>query len=47
MHRMKAIWAYMIERWPESAKWYKRIIKTKNWQDFLALTSELLLLEPN
>ena len=47
MHRMKAIWAYMIGGFPDSAKWHKRIIKARSWDDFLALTREILTQYPD
>lgn len=46
MHRMKALWVYIVERYPDSVTWKKRIIKTKRWLDFLALTRDILRLDP-
>ena len=42
LHRMKAIWAYQITGFRDSAKWKKRIIKTKRWDEFLLLADEIL-----
>ena len=42
LHRMKAIWFYMVEQWPEPARLRKQIIKTKRWDEFLALSRQIL-----
>ncbi len=46
LHRMKAIWDYGIGRWPDGARWKKRLIKTKRWDDYLTLAHELLQIAP-
>ena len=44
LHRMKAIWAFRLAEMPDGAKWHKRLIKTKRWDDYLSLSAELLTL---
>ena len=46
LHRMKAIWAFMIKRFPDGEKWNKQLIKTKRWLDYLALAHRILLSGP-
>ena len=42
LHRMKAIWSYIILRYEDAARWKKRLIKTKRWDEFLVITDEIL-----
>ena len=42
MHRMKAIWAFLLPRMENGRVYEKRLVKTKCWEDFCALTSEIL-----
>ena len=42
MHRMKAIWAYMLPRLPQGDAHRKRLVKTRRWEDFLLVTEDIL-----
>lgn len=46
MHRMKAIWFYMLQSFEGGETFRKRLIKTRRWPDFLAVTEEILSLPP-
>lgn len=41
MHRMKAIWAYMLDAFAAGEAYRKKLIKAKNWPDFLSVTDEI------
>ena len=40
MHRMKAIWSYMLPRLPGGEALRKPLEKTRRWEDFLSLTRQ-------
>lgn len=42
MHRMKAVWAFMLGSFQGGDAFRKRIIKAKRWEDFLAVTDDIL-----
>ena len=42
MHRMKAIWAFMLPRFPNGEAYRKRLVKTKKWEDFLLIAHEII-----
>ena len=42
IHRMKAIWALMLEDLAGGEAYGKRLAKTRKWPEFLALTGEIL-----
>ena len=41
LHRMKAIWSYMLSGFRDGRDYERRLIKAKKWPDFLALTEEI------
>lgn len=41
MHRMKAVWAHMLPRFPNGESYRKRLVKTRKWEDFRLVTDEL------
>lgn len=41
MHRMKAIWQFMLCSFEGGEAYRKRLIKAKLWEDFLAVTDEI------
>lgn len=41
MHRMKAIWHYMLPRFAEGERFRKRLIKTRRWEDYLIVIEEI------
>ena len=41
MHRMKAIWFYMLRGFTGAEGYRKRLVKTKKWPDFLAVADEI------
>ena len=41
MHRMKAIWTYMLSSLPQGGAFRKRLIKARRWEDFLLVTEEI------
>lgn len=41
MHRMKAIWAFLLPRFDGAESYRKRMIKTRRWEDFLLVTDEI------
>lgn len=41
LHRMKAIWSYMLDSFQNGDRYKKRLIKTKRWNDYLELTDEI------
>ncbi len=43
---MKAIWSYMLEGLSGGGAYAKRLGKCRRWEDFLALTDEILALCP-
>lgn len=42
IHRMKAIWSYLLQGLAGGAAWEKRLGRTRRWPEFLALTDEIL-----
>ncbi len=42
MHRMKAIWSYLLRGFAGGEAWEKRLGRTRRWPEFLALTDEIL-----
>lgn len=41
MHRMKAIWFYMLELFQGGEGYRKKIIKARHWEDYLAVIDEI------
>ena len=41
MHRMKAIWSYMLTGFQGGAAYEKQLVKVRRWPDFLTLTGEI------
>ena len=41
LHRMKAIWSYMLDSFQDGRSYERRLIKTKTWPDFISLTTEI------
>ena len=41
MHRMKAIWAHLLPRFPNGDSYRRRLIKTRRWEEFLAIAEEI------
>ena len=47
IHRMKAIWAYMLRSFREGERYARRLAKTRRWEEFRAVTDEVFdRLEP-
>lgn len=46
MHRMKAIWSYMLVSFQGGERYAKRLGKTRRWEEFLALTGEMFSVCP-
>ncbi len=42
IHRMKAIWSFMLQSFEGGAAYEKRLGKAKRWPEFLSLTEEVL-----
>ena len=42
IHRMKAIWSYMLEGFRGGAQYEKALGKTRCWEDFLVLTERIM-----
>lgn len=41
MHRMKAIWFYMLDSFQHSEAYRKKLTKAKRWEDYLAVIEEV------
>lgn len=41
MHRMKAIWQYMLDAFDGGERYRKKLIKAKTWEDYRTLTQEI------
>lgn len=41
IHRMKAIWFYMLNHFQDGEAFRKRIIKARSWEDYLSITNEI------
>ena len=41
LQRMKAIWDYMLRSFDGGAAYKKRLVKTRNWADYMAMTGEM------
>ena len=41
MHRMKAIWAHMLPRFPNGEGYRKKLVKTRKWEDFRLVADEI------
>lgn len=45
MHRMKAIWMYMLNAFQGGEAFRKKLIKAKRWEDFRVITEDIFCLE--
>ena len=41
MHRMKAIWAHMLPRFPNGEGYRKKLVKARKWEDFRLIADEI------
>jgi tRNA-dihydrouridine synthase len=46
MHRMKAIWAYMLSAFQGGEAYRKKIIKAKHWADLMVVADEIFTTLP-